>query len=89
MYLYWIYTVKNWWIYVNKRVSSRPLGPGLGKVHFLRYVLVLNIYCQQLGNICQFEIYIGIEYILSTIGGHMSVRKVLKKPLIFFCFFRA
>ena len=34
----------------------------------LIYVLVLDIFCQQLGNICQFNLCIGIGYILPTIG---------------------
>ena len=32
-----------------------PSGAGLGDVHFLRYVFVLDIYCQQLGYIVQME----------------------------------
>ena len=54
-----------WW------VSVCPLGAGLGNVHFLEYTFVLDIYCQQLGNMCQFNLYIGIVYILPTIGGYM------------------
>ena len=32
------------------------------------YIFVLDIYCQQLGNICQLNLYIGIGYILPTIA---------------------
>ena len=30
-----------------------PSGTGLGNEHFLRYVFVLDIYCQQLWNVVQ------------------------------------
>ena len=31
----------------------RSLGTGLGNIHFVIYTFVLDIYCQQLGDICQ------------------------------------
>ena len=34
----------------------RPLGTRLGNIHFLIYIFVLDIYCQQLGDICQLEV---------------------------------
>ena len=37
------------------------------------YIFVLDIYWQQLGNICQLNLYIGIGHILSTIGEYMSI----------------
>ena len=33
----------------------RPSGAGLENVHFLEYTFVLDIYCQQLGKMCQLE----------------------------------
>ena len=56
-------------VYVIWWVSVCPLGGGLGNVHFLEYTFVLDIYCQQLGNISHLNLYIGIGYMLATIGG--------------------
>ena len=53
---YWIYTKKNWGIYVS-----------------WINILVLDVYCQQLGNVCYLEKYISIVYVLPTIGEYMSV----------------
>ena len=50
-----------WWVFVC------PLGAGLGNVHFLEYTFVLDIHCQQLGNICHLNLYIGIGYIIMFI----------------------
>ena len=36
-------------------VSVRPPGAGLENVHFLEYIFVLDIHCQQLGKMCQLE----------------------------------
>ena len=33
----------------------RTLGTGLENVHFQEYTFVLDIHCQQLGNMCQLE----------------------------------
>ena len=33
----------------------RPLGTRLGNIHFVIYTFVLDIYCQQLGDIYQLE----------------------------------
>ena len=33
----------------------------------------MDIFCQILGNICKLNLYIGIGYILPTIGGYMSI----------------
>ena len=33
----------------------RPLGTRLGNIHFVICTFVLDIYCQQLGDICQLE----------------------------------
>ena len=33
----------------------RPPGEGLENVHFLEYIFVLDIHCQQLGKMCQLE----------------------------------
>ena len=33
----------------------RPLGTRLGNIHFVIYTFVLDIYCQQLGDICQLQ----------------------------------
>ena len=40
-------------VYVSWRVSVRPSGTGMVKVHFLICILVLDIYCQKL------EVYVG------------------------------
>ena len=45
----------NWEICVSWRVSVRPLGAELGNVDFLEYKFVLDLHCQQLGNMCQLE----------------------------------
>ena len=39
-------------------------------------VLVLDIFCQQLGNICQLNLYIVIGYILPTIGDISQLESV-------------
>ena len=44
---YWIYPANIWGIYIIWRVSV------LRNVHFLICILVLDINCQHLGNICQ------------------------------------
>ena len=41
----------NWEICVSLRVSVRPLGAELGNVDFLEYKFVLDLHCQQLGNV--------------------------------------
>ena len=51
----------------------RPSGAGSGNVNFEEYTFILDIHCQQLGNMCQLNIYICIGYILPTIGGYMTV----------------
>ena len=50
---YWIYTANNRGIYVSWRVSVQPLGSGLGNVQFVIKTILFDIYCQQLGDICQ------------------------------------
>ena len=45
----------NWEICVSWRVSVRPLGAELGNVDFLEYKFVLDLHCQQLGNMCHLE----------------------------------
>ena len=52
-----------WW------VSVCPLSAGLGNMRFLEYTFVLDIHCQQLGNVCHLKLYISIGYMLATIGG--------------------
>ena len=42
-------------------------------MNFEEYIFILDIHCQQLGNMCQLNIYICIGYILPTIGGYMTV----------------
>ena len=44
-----------------------PSGTGLGNEHFLRYVFVLDIYCQQLWNVVQLGT--GLENVHSTVLG--------------------
>ena len=36
-------------------------------------LVILAIYCQQLENICQLNVYLGIGYIPATIGEYTSV----------------
>ena len=38
-------------------VSVRPLGAVLGNINLLKYIFVLNIWCQQFGE------YMSVEYI--------------------------
>ena len=42
-------------IYVSWRVYLRPSCSGSGNMHFVIFTLVLDICCQQLGDICQLE----------------------------------
>ena len=51
--IYWIYTANNCGMLFSWGVSVCPSGTGLGNEHFLRYVFVLDIYCQQLWNVVQ------------------------------------
>ena len=37
----------------NWEICVRPLGAELGNVDFLEYKFVLDLHCQQLGNMCQ------------------------------------
>ena len=41
-------------------MSGCPLGAGWGNVHFIIYILVLDIY-SQLGGICQLDKYIWVS----------------------------
>ena len=50
---YCLNLANNWGIYVSWRVFVRPLGTRLGNIHFVIYTFVLDIYCQQLGDICK------------------------------------
>ena len=51
-----------------------PIGRGEGECILCdTHKLKLDIYCQQLGDICQSDICIGIGYILHTIVEYMSV----------------
>ena len=43
----------NWEICVSWRVSVRPKGAELGNVDFLEYKFVLDLHCQQLGNMLE------------------------------------
>ena len=49
IYWYWIYPTKNWGNCVIWRISVHLLGAGLGKVHSVIYIFVLDICCQHLG----------------------------------------
>ena len=42
-------------------MSGCPLGAGRGNVHFMIYILVLDIYSQQLGGICHLDKYIWVS----------------------------
>ena len=48
MCLYWIYFANNCGVLFSWGVSVCPSGTGLGHVHFLRYMFVLDIFFQQL-----------------------------------------
>ena len=53
IHLYWIYTANNWGICDIWRVSVRPSGRWVGEhvsVEYI-YIFVLDIFCQQLGDI--------------------------------------
>ena len=41
------------------------------------YMLVSDIFCQQLRNKCKLNLYIGIGYILPTIEGYISIKGCL------------
>ena len=45
-------------------VSVCPSDTGLRNVHFLIFVIVLDTCCQQMGDICQLEIYFSTGLIL-------------------------
>ena len=51
MYLYRIYSANNCGVLFSWGVSVCPSGTGLRHVHFLRYVFVLDIFCQQLWDV--------------------------------------
>ena len=55
IYWYWIYPTKNWGNCVIWRISVHLLGAGLGKVHSVIYIFVLDICCQPLGYMRQLE----------------------------------
>ena len=48
MYFCWIYTASKCGKLFSWGLSVCPSGTGLGHVHFIRYVFVLDIFCQQL-----------------------------------------
>ena len=58
-YMYFIeYLLPTFWrIYVSWRFSVRPLGAGLGNVHFVKYIFLLDICGQHLGDICLWEVF--------------------------------
>ena len=49
--LNWIYSANNCGVLFTWGVSVCPSGTGFGNEQFLRYVFVLDIYCQQLWNV--------------------------------------
>ena len=49
-----IYSANTYGVSFSWRVSVCPSGTWLGHVHFLRYVFVLDIFCQQLWGVIQF-----------------------------------
>ena len=63
IYLYWIYAANIWGIYVSWRFSVRLSDAGLGNVHFVMYIFVLDICFQPFGEymsvecICWYWIY--------------------------------
>ena len=77
--IYWIYTANNCGMLFSWGVSVCPSGTGLGNEHFLRYVFVLDIYCQQLWNVVQLRgLYVcplgtGLENVHSTVLGVVNV----------------
>ena len=46
-----------WGIDVSWSFSVRPSGAGLGTLHFVIYIFVLDICGQHLGDICQLEVF--------------------------------
>ena len=78
-----------WGIHVSWRSSVHPSGAGLGNVHFVTYIFVSDICGQNLGDICQLEVFcapfgrrvreciffcnVYIGYMLPTFGEQMSV----------------
>ena len=74
IFLYWLYSAKNWGIYDSWRVSVRASGRWVGAHVSVEdiYIYLYWIYsANNWGNICQLNLYIGIGYILPTIGGYM------------------
>ena len=46
-----------WTIDVSWSFSVRPSGAGLGTLHFVIYIFVLDICGQHLGDICQLKVF--------------------------------
>ena len=67
IYWYWIYHANTWALNVSWRVSVCPSGTGWGNVQFRKCLFVLEICCQQFGEY-QLNIYVGIGYIMPTLG---------------------
>ena len=49
----WIYSANNCGVLFSWGVSVCPSGTGLGDVHFMRYLFVSDIFCQQLWGVVQ------------------------------------
>ena len=62
-----IYSANNWEICVSWRVFVRRSGAVCGNVNFEEYTFILDIHCQQSGNMCQLNIYICI--VVPNCGG--------------------
>ena len=66
VHLYWIYSANNCGVLFSWGLSVCPSSTRLGHLHVLRYIFVLDMFCQQLW------MYICIGYILPTIVEYCS-----------------
>ena len=66
-------------------MSMRPSCAWLRNVKFVQYTFVLDIRCQQLGNVSQLDTHIGTGYILPTNAGICMLEGICKLEGVTLC----
>ena len=78
VHLYWIYSANNCRVLFSWGLSVCPSGTRLGHLHVLRYIFVLDMFCQQLWGV------VDISRIYQGEGGGWGVGKSSIVPNILY-----